>query len=202
MSAKRRVLPEASSRKAVGRGAGAVGSADGRLMAERGSPGAVLTYAGRLILRLTVASGVLASQAFGATQTRQPFALLEGSWSGHGTISVLAGVEHATCDAVYQVGGNAAKLSLKCATESFRLNLASSVVDNGGTISGTWAEYGFGTSGSVSGRVDGDRIGLAASVVGARVLIVIATHNGRQTVSLRTSSPFVTGGDLVLTRGG
>ena len=94
------------------------------------------------------------------------------------------------------------KLSLKCATESFRLNLASSVVDTDGTLSGTWAEYGFGTSGSVSGRVDGDRIGLAADVVGARVLIVIATQHGRQTVSLRTSSPFVTGGDLVLLRQG
>ena len=91
----------------------------------------------------------------------------------HGVITVngqegidLSGVEHATCDAVYQVGDNAAKLSLKCATESFRLNLASSVVDDGGILSGTWAEYGFGTSGSISGRVDGDRIGLAANVVG------------------------------------
>ena len=162
----------------------------------------VLLRANRFALRLAVATGMLAGQAFGGTEARQPFAALAGSWSGRGTISVLSGVEHATCDAVYQVGGNAVKLSLKCATESFRLNLASSVVDTDGTLSGTWAEYGFGTSGSVSGRVDGDRIGLAADVVGARVLIIIATQHGRQTVSLRTSSPFVTGGDLVLLRQG
>ena len=162
----------------------------------------VMSRVERCVLRLTVAAGVLGSQASGATEARQPFAALAGSWSGHGTISVLSGVEHATCDALYQVGGNAVKLSLKCATESFRLNLASSVVDTGGTLSGTWSEYGFGTSGSVSGRVDGDRIGLAAAVVGARVLVVIATQHGRQTVSLRTSSPFVTGGDLVLLRRG
>lgn len=162
----------------------------------------VLSDAKRRVLRLTVATGVLASHALGATEARQPFAALAGSWSGRGTISILSGVEHATCDAVYQVGGNAAKLSLKCATESFRLNLASAVLDSDGTISGTWSEYGFGTSGSVSGRVDGDRIGLAANVVGARVLIIIATQHGRQTVSIRTSSPFVTGGDLVLVRRG
>lgn len=162
----------------------------------------VLSRANRLALHLAVVAGVLAGQAFGATEARKPFAALAGSWSGRGTISVLSGVEHATCDAVYQVGGNAAKLNLKCATESFRLNLASSVVDTDGTLSGTWSEYGFGTSGSVSGRVDGDRIGLAANVVGARVLIIIATQHGRQTVSLRTSSPFVTGGDLVLVRQG
>ncbi len=162
----------------------------------------VLSQVKPLVLRLSVAAGVLTSQAFGATETRQPFAALAGSWSGRGTISILSGVEHATCDALYQVGGNAAKLSLKCATESFRLNLASSMVETDGIISGTWSEYGFGTSGSVSGRVDGDRIGLAASVVGARVLIIIATQHGRQTVSLRTSSPFVTSGDLALVRRG
>ena len=198
MSVERRVFPEMSKGEAVQRrltsGLSVVG---GR---ETGLRRAVLSHAKWLVVRLTVATGVLSSQAFGATGGRQPFAALAGSWSGRGTINILSGVEHATCDAEYQVGGDAARLSLKCATESFRLNLASSVVDNDGTLSGTWSEYGFGTSGRVSGRIDGDRIGLAATVVGAQVLIIVATQHGRQTVSLRTSSPFVTGGDLVLVR--
>ena len=199
MRVKRRVLKEAFTCEAVGRGC-ADGFSAGAMAAERGSSRTGLWGAKRIVLRVAVASAVLASQAFGATEARRPFAALAGSWSGRGTITILSGLEHATCEAVYEVGGNAAKLSLKCATESFRLNLASSVVETDGTISGTWSEYGFGTSGSVSGRVDQDRIGLAASVVGAQVLIIIATQRDRQTVSLRTSSPFVTGGDLVLVR--
>ena len=201
MRVKRRVFPEALKREAVNRGF-ASGLSAGPMAAERGSCEAALSAVRRLVLRVSVASAVLASQAFGGTDAQRPFAALAGSWSGRGTITILSGLEHATCEAVYQVGGNAAKLTLKCATESFRLNLASSVVETDGTISGTWSEYGFGTSGSVSGRVDRDRIGLAANVVGAQVLIIIATQRDRQTVSLRTSSPFVTGGDLVLVRRG
>ncbi len=152
--------------------------------------------------RLAVIPMLLAGQPLGAAEAQRPFAALAGSWAGRGTISTLGGVEHATCTASYQVAANVAKLTFKCATESFRLNLASSVVEERGSISGTWSEQGFGTSGTVSGRASGDRLGFAANVAGAQVTLVIATQHDRQTVSLKTTSPFLTDGDLVLLRQG
>ena len=159
----------------------------------------VLRFASRLA---AVATLLAAGQPLAAMEVGRPFAALAGSWAGRGTISTLGGVEHATCTASYQVAANSAKLTFKCASESFRLNLISAVVDERGTISGTWSEQGFGTSGTVSGRASGDRLGFAANVAGAQVTLVIATQGTRQTVSLKTTSPFLTDGDLVLLRQG
>jgi len=162
-----------------------------------------LTRVVRLASRAAAVTTLLAAgQPLGATEVQRPFAALAGSWAGRGTISTLGGVEHATCTASYQVAASAAKLTFKCATESFRLNLTGSVVDERGTISGTWSEQGFGTSGMVSGRASGDRLGFAANVAGAQVTVVIATQGARQTVSLKTTSPFLTDGALVLLRQG
>lgn len=155
-----------------------------------------------LASRLVVIPMLLAGPPLGAAEVHRPFAALAGSWAGRGTISTLGGVEHATCTASYQVAAGAARLALKCVTESFRLNLTSSVVEERGSISGTWSEQGFGTSGTVAGRASGDRLGFAANVAGAQVTLVIATQGARQTVSLKTTSPFLTDGDLVLLRQG
>ena len=145
-----------------------------------------------LILALVVA------QSSGAEASGPPFAALAGSWAGRGTLITLAGTEEARCAASYQPGGDEVKLTLKCATPSYRLDLTSLVRDENGLLSGRWAEQGFGTSGTVTGRAEGDGLALATNVMGAQVTVFLITRRGKQSVSIRTTSPFVRGGDLLL----
>src|SRR3979409_251777 len=68
-----------------------------------------------------------------------PFAGMAGTWSGGGTVTLDDGSsERIRCRASYAVGmgGNGLNQSLTCASDSYRFNLASNVVANGGGPSG------------------------------------------------------------------
>jgi hypothetical protein len=122
-----------------------------------------------------------------------PFAGMAGAWSGGGTITLDDGsTERIRCRATYAVGGdgNGLNQSLTCASDSYRFNLSSHVVSNGGSLSGTWSESSRGVSGSLDGRGSNGNFQVVASAPGFTSNISLRTTGNRQSVVIRSDSQF------------
>jgi hypothetical protein len=131
-----------------------------------------------------------------------PFAGLAGVWSGGGTVTLDDGsTERIRCRATYVVGngGTGLNQSLTCASDSYRFNLASNVVDRGGVLSGTWSESSRNVSGSLEGRGGNGNFQVTASAPGFTANISLTTRGNKQSVSIRAESQF-RGASISLTR--
>jgi hypothetical protein len=120
-----------------------------------------------------------------------PFAGMAGSWTGGGVVALATGAnERLRCRAAYEVGGGGRtlQLSIRCASDSYNFDLASSVVYQGGAISGTWSESGHNVAGTVSGRASGGTIQAVAQGGSFAAGIALATHGNRQSVTIRPSA--------------
>jgi hypothetical protein len=149
-----------------------------------------------IVQRLIVAAATLmAALAFTSTSYAQsgPFAGMAGVWSGGGTVTLDDGsTERIRCRATYAVGGGGTGLnqSLTCAIDSYRFNLASNVVANGGSLSGTWSESSRGVTGNLEGRGSNGNFQVIASAPGFTANISLMTRGNKQSVVIRAESQF------------
>jgi hypothetical protein len=122
-----------------------------------------------------------------------PFAGIAGNWSGGGTVLLDDGsTERIRCRATYAVGagGNGLNMSLTCASDSYRFNLASNVISEGGALSGTWSESSRNISGNLEGRGSNGNFQVVASAPGFNANISLTTRGNRQSVVIRSESAF------------
>jgi hypothetical protein len=136
------------------------------------------------------ASAILLAPAQGHTEpgSEAPFAGLSGHWSGAGTIAMTNGAtERIRCKATYAVNaaGKGVQQTLRCASESYRLEISSNVVSQGGSLSGSWAEATRGMSGNVSGRASGAKILANVAGAGFTARLDVRTQGDRQSVTLK-----------------
>jgi hypothetical protein len=127
---------------------------------------------------------------------------MAGNWSGGGTITLDDGSsERIRCRASYAVGagGNGLNQTLTCASDSYRFNLASNVVSQGGALSGTWSESTRNISGNLEGRGSNGIFQVVASAPGFTANISLTTHGNRQSVSI-TSSTVLRAANISLSR--
>jgi hypothetical protein len=122
-----------------------------------------------------------------------PFAGMAGSWSGGGTVTLDDGSnERLRCRATYAVGagGNGLNLSLTCASDAYKFNLAGNVVSEGGALSGTWSETTRNVSGSLQGRGGNGNFQVVASAPAFTANISLTTRGTKQSVSIKSDSVF------------
>jgi len=131
-----------------------------------------------------------------------PFAGLAGVWSGGGTVTLDDGSsERIRCRATYAVGagGTGLNQSLTCASDSYKFDLKTNVVAEGGAISGTWSESSRNVSGSIEGRGGNGNFQITASAAGFNANISLTTRGNKQSVVIRSESQFK-GANISLTR--
>lgn len=117
-----------------------------------------------------------------------PFFGLSGNWSGTGTISLTNGsTERIRCKAAYTVdaAGKAIRQTLRCASDSYRLDISSTVVSEGGSLSGSWTEATRGVSGHVSGRASAAEIVANVAGDGFTARLDVRTQGNKQSVTIR-----------------
>jgi hypothetical protein len=122
-----------------------------------------------------------------------PFTGLAGNWSGGGTVALDDGsTERIRCRASYAVGenGNGLNQSLLCASDSYKFELRSNVVAEGGSLSGTWSETTRNVSGNLQGRAVAGNFQVIASAPGFTANITLTTRGNRQSVVIRAESVF------------
>lgn len=150
-----------------------------------------------LLLSLPLLS--VAAQA----QSAHPFAGMSGVWSGRGTISFEGGAREAIrCRATYAVreDGNALQQTLRCASDSYKIELTSNVVANGGKLSGTWSESTRNVSGDVQGTTAGGRFQVVVSAGTFSADLLLTTKGNSQSVVIRSAGSEFKGANIRLTR--
>ena len=159
--------------------------------------GSNLTRTALLLVSLSLAgSAALAAPA-------SPFLAMAGTWSGGGVVNTSDGQqERLRCRASYDVDGTGdqLRLNLTCASDSFRLELASDVEYRGGAISGSWTEASHNASGTLSGHAAGDHVEAAARGDAFSANLSLTTRRGHQTVSIEPQGTSIRSVSLALNR--
>ncbi|WP_213775935.1 hypothetical protein [Bradyrhizobium sp. dw_78] len=131
-----------------------------------------------------------------------PFTGMAGFWSGGGTVTLDDGsTERIRCRASYAVGegGRGLNQTLTCASDSYKFDLKTNIVAQGGTISGVWSESSRNINGSIEGRGSNGNFQVVASAAGFNANISLTTRGNRQSVVIRAESQF-RGATISLTR--
>jgi hypothetical protein len=91
-----------------------------------------------------------------------PFDALAGLWSGNGVVQTSDGLrERVRCKATYvaENAGRIVRLELRCASDAYKFELSSNIMQTGDSLSGNWFESTHRVGGSISGidaRAEGD----------------------------------------------
>jgi hypothetical protein len=120
-----------------------------------------------------------------------PFTGMSGNWSGGGTLTLDDGsTERIRCRATYAVGagGNGLNQTLTCASDSYKFNLASNVMAQGATISGTWSESTRNVAGTLEGRAGNGVFNVIASAAGFTANITLTTRGNKQSVLIKSDT--------------
>ena len=151
---------------------------------------------------VAVAAGLLAF-AIDTTQAADgPLAQFAGSWSGAGKITVQNGSsERIRCRSSNNASGRAMTLSLRCASDSYKFELASDITSDGNSISGSWNETSRGVVGSLSGKISGSNITATATSVGVTAALSIKTSGNALSVSIRSPGSEVSEVSVTMARG-
>jgi hypothetical protein len=139
------------------------------------------------------------------TDAAHPFAAMAGAWTGGGIIQLTNDItERLRCraDHKYNQGASSLSLNIRCASDNYKFELSSDVVERRGQISGQWKETGYGVSGSISGRAAGGRITATATGDKFTSAIAVNTTGNRQTVSLTPERTYVINVQIELNRAG
>jgi hypothetical protein len=134
-----------------------------------------------------------------------PFAALAGTWSGGGNIDLTNDIhEKLRCRAQYNYGASNSSLSLaiRCASDNYKFELTSNVVERGGALSGTWNETAYNVSGSISGHINGGRINAVAKGDSFTATLTVNTNGNRQSVSIVPQATYITNVQIGLGRAG
>lgn len=116
-----------------------------------------------------------------------PFAGLNGSWRGAGNITLSGGQkEKLTCKAYYNPkGGSELGVALTCSSQANKIELRANLNAAGNSISGSWEERAFNSSGSISGKASGSKLQLSISGT-LKGTMSISTGGSSQSVSIVT----------------
>lgn len=128
---------------------------------------------------------------------------LAGNWVGGGQIKLEDGrSERLSCRANYiaREGGSSLVMSIRCASQSYKLEFRSSMRVAGGRVSGTWEERSFNAAGSLSGSSSSGNLQLSFSGTLTGNLSV-SYGSSNQRVSISTGGGGISRVSVSLSRG-
>jgi hypothetical protein len=140
-------------------------------------------------------AGLLLLGADEARSQAGPFSALNGSWSGSGTIKrANGGSERIRCRSAFEPSAVNLSLRMRCASDSYNIDLSVSVAYQGGSISGAWQETTRNVAGGISGQASGggSHVQAVASAPGITSNITLTTRGNHQSVSIITPGADVT----------
>ena len=143
-------------------------------------------------LLVGVAALVLTMGALSASNAQDggtPLTLMAGAWTGAGTITLSDGTrERLRCRSNYQPdsAGVTMQLSLTCASDSYKFELASQVNYANGRVSGNWNETSRNAAGNITGTANGGQIDARVDGQTFAAFVSITTRGDRQNVAIRS----------------
>lgn len=132
-----------------------------------------------------------------------PFAAIAGNWSGGGTIELTNDItEKLRCRAnhSFRQDNSSLALNIRCASDNYKFELISNVVERRGQISGQWSEAAYKASGTISGRVAGNRVVAVARSDSLTTDVSVTTTGNRQTIVITPEKTYVIKVQIALAR--
>jgi hypothetical protein len=123
-----------------------------------------------------------------------PFAMMAGTWTGGGMIDLTNDIhEKLRCRATYTYSqaSSGLALAIRCASDNYKFELTSNVVERNGQLSGSWNETAYGVSGSITGRVNGGRISAVAKGDSFTAALSVNTNGNRQSVTITPQATYI-----------
>lgn len=148
---------------------------------------------------LALASTMLAGLAI-SSSAETALSGLAGTWSGGGQIRLSDGrSERLSCRAFYNPrdGGASLGIAIRCASQSYKIELRSSLKLASGRVSGTWEERSFNAGGAITGTAAPGSLSVAFS--GSTTGSMSISYGGSsQRVSITSSGGELSGVSLSL----
>lgn len=144
------------------------------------------------------------SLASGPAIAASPFAGFIGDWHGSGHVtSTNGGGERITCRAGYSSssGGEALSQTLVCASDSYRFDIRSFVVNDSQGVQGHWEESTRRVTGNLVGRIANGQFDGTIVGTGFTAAIALRVSGRRQTVTILPQGGDIAKVDIVLSRG-
>lgn len=116
------------------------------------------------------------------------FSQFGGTWRGGGNVVLSGGQsEKLTCKAYYTPKNSGAQLgiALSCASQANKIELRANLDSNGNSVSGSWEERAFNSSGSITGSASGSKMTLSISGT-LKGTMHISTGGSSQSVTINT----------------
>jgi hypothetical protein len=113
-----------------------------------------------------LAASLVCALAAGPAAAETLLSPLAGNWSGGGQVRLLDGrSERLSCRATYRPSASGTNLgfSIRCASQSYKIELRSSLQYAGGRLSGTWEEVSYNAGGQMSGKASAGSLSLSFS---------------------------------------
>jgi hypothetical protein len=156
----------------------------------------------RSIVAIALSLGFFALSTQIAPGADGPLGHFAGHWSGAGKIVVKDGAsERIRCRSSNNSSGNGLTLSLRCASDSYKFELASDISYEGGKISGSWNETSRGVVGSLSGRATAGNIQATAQAIGFTADLAIRTTGNNMAVSIRSPGSEISEVSITMAKG-
>ncbi len=162
----------------------------------RGNKAIVTSDTFRIIRRLLIAAAVLFAASLSGPRAHAeagPFAGMAGNWAGGGTVTLDDGSsERLRCRTAESVGtgGNALRIQLTCASDSYKFELSGQVNADHGALTGSWSEASRNINGTLEGRGGGGNFEVTAAAAGFVASLSVATRGNRQSIAIRSQSGF------------
>jgi len=122
------------------------------------------------------------------------FAHVAGSWSGNGTMQPKDGPrERVRCKAEYipNNAGQSVKLSLRCASDAYKMDMSANIDQDGSAISGNWFESEYHQGGKITGQNINDVIEARAESNTIVALLTVRTKGSHQSFVLEAPGAWV-----------
>ncbi len=157
----------------------------------------------RNLTALAIAASLLALTAQSSKAADGPLAQFAGNWSGNGKITVQNGTsERIRCRSSNTATGKGLVLSMRCASDSYKFELASDITSEAGNISGSWNETSRGVVGSLSGKFAGGHIQATATAIGVTAALSVRMAGPALSVSIRSPGSEVSEVTVSMAKGG
>lgn len=155
--------------------------------------------------RIALAIGLFLLPASAFTQQHGGGALSQfaGDWSGEGAVKTTAGRERIRCKVHYDVapGGASLDQTLRCASDSYKLEVRSKVVATGTQLTGKWNEITRDTIGNISGTISGTNIRAMIDGIGFTADLAMSIQANRQSITINpTGATDISNVAITLTR--
>lgn len=157
----------------------------------------------RALVSAALAATVMLSAPPARAQAAGPFEALAGSWSGSGVVNTSNGLhERVRCLAKYvsENAGHGVQLDLRCASDSYKVEFTSSIVETGESLSGNWFERTRRVGGKISGKANGNQVNMRADGETFTALLSVQTQGSRQTFSMESPGAWVPEFSIALNR--